>query len=109
MKNAVNLLKKEHKRYVSFVYRISDSDPMDPDTITESKISDPKGSLALLLRRIYDPSGSVANYEGWIYDTNDLGSRYLGSDPRIHFRDPWTRLHARRQTCPWIPKSDPGI
>ena len=56
MKNVVNLFKK-HKRYVSFSCRRSD--PYGSRHNTESWLSDPNGSLALLRRRIYDPSGTV--------------------------------------------------
>ena len=84
MKNAINLLKKEHKIYVRFICQISD--PYGSRHNTESWISDPKGSLALLRRRIYDPSGSVANCEGWIYDPNGSGIQILG----IRSRDPFS-------------------
>ena len=82
MKNCVNLLKKEHKRYVNFFCRRSD--PYGSRHITESYISDPDGSLALLWRQIYDPSGSVGKL-----------SKLWGSDlwsERIRNPDPWDQI-----------------
>ena len=38
------------------------------------------------------PVDLSANCDGWIYDRTDPGSRSLGSDPGIHFRDPRTCL-----------------
>ena len=60
-KNVVNPF-KEHKSYVSF--SCGRSYPYGSRHNTESWLSDPNGSLALIRRRIYDPSGS----EIWIYD-----------------------------------------
>ena len=88
MKNIVNLLKKSIKyTCVSLVgYRI----PMDPATIRSLRSRIKKdllpycegGSMIPV-----DPSKTVR--VGSMIRT-DLGSRSLGSDPGIHFRDPRT-------------------
>ena len=90
MKNTVNLFKKSiTDSWVSFV---GDRIPMDPDTIQSLR------SRIRMDLLPYCEDGSMitvdlsANCEDGSVIWTDPGSRSLGSDPRIRFRNPWACL-----------------